>query len=421
MRGTMKRLLALVTMGALCMAVATGCQVESEEPREPETAGWRALAPYHMGFIAVGTEGSIGDIDVDTQESTALTSPTTETLRDIVAYNGALVAVGDAGTVLHASDPAAFSAGDSGIKTDLLAVTRWNDKYVAGGRDGVVLYSEWGDSWTAVDTGVEDTITGLAASADRCMAVTEEGRILTTVNMTDWTVMDYNEYYGEKTAFRRVLWNDNVFYAVGQDEEDGPVVMSSLSGEVWMPRALDFYNNENLGVADLTMYGIAWDGQQLFASCNAGKLYTMPDCTQCNKVEEIGSGDLLAIAYNGGKLAAVGNDYSITVVDTEAVRQYSISADTSLAHQQAGAVIVDVRSASDYAEKHIAGAVNIPLETVETALPTLYPDKDTELIFYCTKGVRSQTALEKAQELGYTTVYCLGAMDKWTHAFETGE
>lgn len=426
MNRRIKRLTALLIMGVLCMTGMTGCQPGS--PDTPDTAarleeitGYQALAPYHMGFIAVGSEGRIGDVDVDTKEATVLPSPTTETLHDVVAYNGQLVAVGNAGTILRSTDGATFEAVASGVTTDLYAVTYWNACYVAAGAGGRVLYSSTGEEWTAVDTGVTDTITGIAGSPDVCLAVTHEGRTLTSTNMTSWTVFEYNTYYEKQTSFSEVLRNDNIFYAVGEDETDGPVITSTLTGEVWMPRALEFYNNENLGVEGLSMYAIAWDGQQLFASCNNGRLYTMPDCTQCNKVEEIGLGDLLAVAYNGGKLCAVGGDFTVAVVDTEAVRQYNISADTALAHQQAGAVIVDVRSRDEYDEKHIAGAVHISLDAVETSLPALYPDKSTELIFYCTKGVRSQTALETAQKLGYTTVYSLGAMDKWTHGFEPAE
>lgn len=420
---SLKRLLACVMIGVICMAMFAGCDTADttdtpKAPRPTEIKGYQALTAYHMGFIAVGSEGKIGDVDVDTKEATPLKSPTTETLRDVVAYNGQVVAVGNAGTILKSSDGVTFEKVESGTTADLYAVTRWNSCYMAAGADGTVLYSDLGDSWTLVNTGITDTITGLAGSPECCLAVTYSGRSLTTKNVTDWTLFEYNTYYGEETAFKGALWTGTIFYAVGEDKQDGPVIVSTLSGEVWMPRNLAFYNNENLGVGDLVMHGIAWDGQQLFASCNKGQLYTMPDCTQCNKMEEIGLGNLTAIAYNGGKLGAVGEDYTVTVVDTEAVRQYSISADTALAHQQQGAVIIDVRGKADYDEKHIAGAVHIPLETVESTLPTLYPDKSTELIFYCTKGVRSQTALEKARDLGYTTVYCLGAMDKWTHDFE---
>ncbi|MBI5965240.1 MAG: hypothetical protein HY863_17310 [Chloroflexi bacterium] len=46
------------------------------------------------------------------------------------------------------------------------------------------------------------------------------------------------------------------------------------------------------------------------------------------------------------------------------------------------AVIVDVRSAEAYQGNHISGAINIPLEELETRLGEL--DKDKWIITYCT-------------------------------------
>lgn len=420
MKGKGMRLAALASAWLMCIGLAAGCQNESDK-KESEINGYRALTPYHMGFIAVGTEGRIGSVDVDTKQAETLSSPVSVTLRDITSYNGDLMIVGDGGTVVTSSDAQSYIKGDTGTKEDLYAVVRWNDRYVAGGDKGTLIYSEDGKLWNELSSGVDSRITGLAASQEMCVGVTDKGQVITSQNLTDWTVMDYNSYYDQETAFERVVWTDTVFYAVGQDAKEGPIVTSSLSGDVWTSRLLTYYNGEAQSTAGLTMTGLAWDGQQLFASCNEGRLYTMPDCTQCNKMEPIGSGNYTAIAYNGGKLAAVGEDYTVAVVDTEAVRQYNISSDTALTHQKDGAVIIDVRGAEEYAPKHIKGAVNIPLDQIDAVLATQVPDKKTELIFYCSKGVRSQTALEKAREMGYQTVYSLGAMSNWTHDFDGTE
>lgn len=417
MKGKGMRVAALALACVTWMGLVTGCQ-NAEDKKEPEINGYRALTPYHMGFIAVGTEGRIGAVDVDTKQAETLASPVTATLRDVATYNGDLVIVGDEGTVVTSSDAQTYTKGDTGIDEDLYAVVRWNDRYVAGGEKGTLIYSEDGKQWNTLSSGIDSRITGLAASQELCVGVTDQGQVITSQNLTDWTVMDYNGYYEQETAFERVVWTDTVFYAVGQDAKEGPIVTSSLAGDVWTSRLLTYYNGESQSTDGLTMTGLAWDGQQLFASCNEGRLYTMPDCTQCNKMESIGSGNFTAIAYNGGKLATVGENYAVAVVDTEAVRQYGISADTALTHQNEGAAIIDVRAPEEYASKHIKGAVNIPLDQIDGALTAQYPDKSTELIFYCSKGVRSQTALEKAREMGYQTVYSLGAMDNWTHDFD---
>lgn len=48
------------------------------------------------------------------------------------------------------------------------------------------------------------------------------------------------------------------------------------------------------------------------------------------------------------------------------------------------AIIVDVRSAEAYAASHIAGAINIPLEEIETDPASLNLDEDQWIITYCT-------------------------------------
>ncbi len=418
--------------GCLLIAVillftVAGCSQE-EAPaqtftRSPEKAGWRAIAPYHMSFIAVGTEGKISEIDVDTQTAKPLESPTTATLRDIVHYNGTLVAVGDKGTVLKSTDGKTFTQVAT-LKGDFDSITYWNDKYVAAGLGGVLAYSYDAKEWIPVtvkdgDKPFTDTVTGLAASGDTCIGVTEQGRAIVSHNTTDWTIFEYNTYYSKETAFNNIVWNGTMFSATGMDKKTGAAVVTTLSGEVWSERDLSYYNGEPQDVSGLTASGLAWDGQQWHLSCNGGTIYTIPDCAQCNKTAEVGGGTLTAIAYNGGKLAVGGEGYTVAVVDTDAVRQYSISADTAYQHQQAGtAMIIDVRSAEEFAEKHIAGAYSLPLDGLDAGLEGLCPDKSKELIFYCTKGMRSQTALEKAKALGYSNVYSLGAMDKWTYAFE---
>lgn len=412
------RILALAMAGILCMGLGAGCQSGDKKEREAETLGYRALAPYHMGFIAVGTEGRIGSIDVETKQATALTSPVTEILRDITAYNEELVAVGDRGTIVTSTDGTVFEKCDSGVDDDLYAITRWSDRYVAGGKDGTLLYSEDGKEWKTLQSGVDDTITSLAASSALCIGVTDKGQAVISENLTDWKVMDYTGYYQKETAFSRIAWNGTIFSAIGYDKADGPVVTTTLSGEVWTVRDLSYYNGEPQDISALTVSGLCWDGEQWYVSCNGGIIYTIPDCAQCNKTEDVGGGNLTAVAYNGGKVAAVGEQYTVTVVDTEAVRQYSIASDGALAAQQKGAVIIDVRDPDEYAPKHIKGAINMPLGSIETILPEQVPEQSTELIFYCTKGVRSQTALEKARELGYTSVYSLGAIENWTHEFE---
>lgn len=75
-----------------------------------------------------------------------------------------------------------------------------------------------------------------------------------------------------------------------------------------------------------------------------------------------------------------------------------------------GAVLVDVRTEDEYNSNHISGAINIPIDSISSAVSL---SKDNPIIVYCKSGNRSSQALEKLEALGYSNVYDLGSIDNW--------
>jgi phage shock protein E len=75
-----------------------------------------------------------------------------------------------------------------------------------------------------------------------------------------------------------------------------------------------------------------------------------------------------------------------------------------------GARLVDVRGADEFGVKHIEGAENDPVETIDDA--DLGP-KETPLVLYCSSGARSARAAATLRSKGYKNVYELGAMSNW--------
>ncbi|MEZ4732126.1 MAG: rhodanese-like domain-containing protein [Caldilineaceae bacterium] len=63
------------------------------------------------------------------------------------------------------------------------------------------------------------------------------------------------------------------------------------------------------------------------------------------------------------------------------------------------AVIIDVRTADEYAAGHIAGAVNVPLDTLAQSLDKIPTDKP--VMVYCASGHRAGMALSSLRILGY--------------------
>jgi len=77
---------------------------------------------------------------------------------------------------------------------------------------------------------------------------------------------------------------------------------------------------------------------------------------------------------------------------------------------QNGAIIVDVRTPSEYQAKHIEGALNLPLQGLPESLQQL--DKNQEVIVYCRSGNRSATAAKMLQAEGFT-VYDVATQGDW--------
>lgn len=86
-----------------------------------------------------------------------------------------------------------------------------------------------------------------------------------------------------------------------------------------------------------------------------------------------------------------------------------ISAKDALAHLQNGAMVIDVRSPGEFRSGHLARAVNIPLDEVETALPRRVKDKQQVLLLHCLSGTRSGMAKGRLKRMGYANVFNLGS------------
>lgn len=79
---------------------------------------------------------------------------------------------------------------------------------------------------------------------------------------------------------------------------------------------------------------------------------------------------------------------------------------------QAGARLVDVRTTAEFQAKHIAGAINIPVQDLATRMKELEP-KDRGIVVYCRSGHRSGMAYDQLKAAGFTQLADLGPMSAW--------
>lgn len=84
-----------------------------------------------------------------------------------------------------------------------------------------------------------------------------------------------------------------------------------------------------------------------------------------------------------------------------------------------GVIVLDVREQDEYDAGHIAGAVLLPVGTVdETSAQNAIPSKDSTVLVYCRSGNRSKTASQKLADLGYTQVFEFGGINTWPYGVE---
>ena len=79
---------------------------------------------------------------------------------------------------------------------------------------------------------------------------------------------------------------------------------------------------------------------------------------------------------------------------------------------KAGALLVDVRTPAEFAAGHLAGAINVPLDTLEVTIARKVPERERQLLIHCQSGVRSAMARNKLRALGYPAVGDLGSLTR---------
>ncbi len=76
-----------------------------------------------------------------------------------------------------------------------------------------------------------------------------------------------------------------------------------------------------------------------------------------------------------------------------------------------GTVWIDVRSAEEFSEGHLEGAILIPHDEIDAGIRKLDLSSDTPIYLYCRSGRRAGMARDRLHELNYNTVINVGGID----------
>jgi phage shock protein E len=74
-----------------------------------------------------------------------------------------------------------------------------------------------------------------------------------------------------------------------------------------------------------------------------------------------------------------------------------------------GALVIDVRSEGEFRERHLPGAINIPLGRLREEIARRAPDKGQPLLLHCLSGTRSGMGKGVLKQMGYSNVFNLGS------------
>lgn len=73
-------------------------------------------------------------------------------------------------------------------------------------------------------------------------------------------------------------------------------------------------------------------------------------------------------------------------------------------------LLIDVRSAQEFATIALVGAVHVPLAELAMRIRSLAPDPATPIQLYCASGGRSAMACDLLRRLGYQDVHNAGGL-----------
>ena len=101
----------------------------------------------------------------------------------------------------------------------------------------------------------------------------------------------------------------------------------------------------------------------------------------------------------------------------DGIKVITVSEFAESAKQDTAAVILDVRTAEEYAEGHIESALNLNIKdetAFDNGIKTL--DKNKTYYIYCRSGRRSHNAALKMQKQGFKVFDMEGGINAWKEA-----
>ena len=102
----------------------------------------------------------------------------------------------------------------------------------------------------------------------------------------------------------------------------------------------------------------------------------------------------IVLLFSANGLADVSSDHSHQTREQVAWQQI-----------KEGALLIDSRTAQEFAIGHIIGAINIPFDVSVKKFTALNVAKDRKVVLYCRSGNRSGKAIKRLKKAGYLNLH----------------
>lgn len=166
--------------------------------------------------------------------------PDNSVINDFAVNNDLTLAVGNNGLIVRNAAGQTPEIIDTGLRSDLTAISAFASGFIACSNAGDLLFSEDGYIWNFSENLAGAAITAIAGSADgRFAAIDNSGNLYTGDRQ-----IQSQAYYRSSSALNDIVYSQGAFVAVG----NGGVILSSRNGLIWQRCSVD--SNANWYAAD---------------------------------------------------------------------------------------------------------------------------------------------------------------------------
>jgi hypothetical protein len=291
----------------------------SDSPEIANQPGYRSIAAYNDGFIAVGSNGRI-DIISGNGKVTKTVSFSGETFNSVYSAGKLAIVAGDGGILRSMSADGLFKKIESGTIENINSITLYKEKIIGACNNGQIIAGKEGAVFKTTNLNLKGNIVSVSSGTSDCYCVTDKGEIIHSIDGSSWKITDFNEAYAgyyKPATFSKVLVTGNRIAVIGTNIEKSPVAMFSSQGNVWTDRQMTYKDPQgNRVLFEELPYDLVYDeeGDVFYLACTKGVVFKLPSCGQCNESEQVAAGDLQGVALNGKKMIFAGANFLIRII-----------------------------------------------------------------------------------------------------------